>query len=227
MFVHVVRSYGTTRVQGGCCVGGKLSNGVGGGGSIRHGRSDRKVRVVGQVNDIRVYSYTGTLGNELTGAFRVQLTGEGSSRACRSARAFKAISRAAELPGILSAPELFPGFSGLLSALRPQDPATFDRRVDVVCPRGESSANYSRIIRDAASRHQKTSSFPRATCTVSTLRGKTISLTRKLIESVFLYKRSTIIFLAGPQSTNIMNKRFWIAETSAGKPTAHRQRERD
>lgn len=27
-------------------------------GSIRHGRSDRKVRVVGQVNDIRVYSYT-------------------------------------------------------------------------------------------------------------------------------------------------------------------------
>lgn len=45
---------------------------------------DRKVRVVGQVNDIRVYSYTGTLGNELTGAF----PGEGSSRACRSARAF-------------------------------------------------------------------------------------------------------------------------------------------
>lgn len=41
------------------------------GRSIRHGRNvpDRKVRVVGQVNDIRVYSYTGTLGNELTGIF--------------------------------------------------------------------------------------------------------------------------------------------------------------
>ena len=61
-------------------------------GWIRHGRcSDRKVRVVGQVNDIRVYIHSyiaGTLGNELTGAFRVQHSGEGSSRACRSARAF-------------------------------------------------------------------------------------------------------------------------------------------
>lgn len=54
------------------------------GASIR--RSDRKVRVVGQVNDIRVYSYRGKARKRAYWCIRrAHLSGEGSSRACRSA----------------------------------------------------------------------------------------------------------------------------------------------
>lgn len=58
------------------------------GASIRHGRSDRKVsRVVGQVDDIRVYSYRGKARKRAYWCIRrAHLSGEGSSRACRSAR---------------------------------------------------------------------------------------------------------------------------------------------
>lgn len=60
------RKYQSANVRGGGGLAEEKEGGDGlstkssekGEGSIRHGRSDRKVRVVGQVNDIRVYSYT-------------------------------------------------------------------------------------------------------------------------------------------------------------------------